>query len=138
VDEFNYKDKMDDFYSRISGFVSRHETILTELMEKERIFSTLRMDETDKKKIFFDWFIFDCRSSVFSKNLLRHFLDTEPLEAKDKELYRGFLDNVYSVFEVKALRMGKEAIVRDLFNDKEYNVKETTLTQQLKRGNALL
>jgi hypothetical protein len=58
VDEFNYKDKMDEFYSRIAGFVSRQETISAELMEKERIFATLRMDETDKKKIFFDWFIF--------------------------------------------------------------------------------
>lgn len=138
MDEFNYKDKMDEFYSRISGFVSRHETILTELMEKERIFATLRMDETDKKKIFFDWFIFDCKSSVFSKNLLRHFLDTEPLEAEVKELYRGFLDNVYSVFEVKALRAGKEMIVRDLLNDKEYNVKETTLTRHLQKGQCAL
>ena len=138
MDEFNYKNKMDEFYSRISSFVSRHETILTELMDKERIFATLQMDETDKKKIFFDWFIFDCKSSVFAKNLLRHFLDTEPLEDETKELYRGFLDNVYSVFEVKALRVGKEMIIRDLLNDKEYNVKETTLTQHIKKGQCAL
>ena len=101
MDEFNYKDKMNEFYARISDFVSRHEEILAELMEKERIFATLQMDEADKKKIFFDWFIFDCKSSIFTKNLLRHFLDIGPLEAEIKELYRGFLDNVYSVFEIK-------------------------------------
>jgi hypothetical protein len=95
VDEFNYKDKMDEFYSLISGFVSQHEEVLAELMEKEHIFNTLRMDEIDKKKIFFDWFIFDCRSSVFSKNLLKHIIDTESLDAETKELYRGFLDNIY-------------------------------------------
>ena len=128
------KTKWTSFIPRISDFVSRHETILTELMDKERIFATLQMDETDKKKIFFDWFIFDCKSSVFAKNLLRHFLDTEALEEETKELYRGFLDNVYSVFEVKALRVGKEMIIRDLLNDKEYNVKETMLTQHIKKG----
>jgi len=138
VDEFNYKEQMDEFYSKISGFVSKREDILAELMEKERIFSTLRMDETDKKKIFFDWFIFDCKSSVFSENLLQHFLDSEPLAADAKELYRGFLDNVYSVFEVKALRTGKEMIIRDLLNDKEYNVKETTLTRHLQKGQCAL
>lgn len=138
VDEFNYKDKMDEFYSRISDFVSRHETILSELTEKERIFATLRIDESDKKKIFFDWFIFDCKSSAFSKNLLRHFLETEPLEAKTKELYQGFLDNIYSVFEVKALRIGKEMIIRDSLNDKEYNVKETTLTRHIQKGQCVL
>jgi len=138
MDDFNYKDKMDEFYSRISGFVSEHEEILAELMEKEHIFDTLRMDESDKKKIFFDWFIFDCKSSVFSKNLLKHIIDTESLDVETKELYRGFLDNVYSVFEIKALRMGKEMIVKDLFNDKEYNVKETALTQHAKKGQCAL
>jgi len=138
VDEFNYKDKMDEFYSLISGFVSQHEEVLAELMEKEHIFNTLRMDEIDKKKIFFDWFIFDCRSSVFSKNLLKHIIDTESLDAETKELYRGFLDNIYSAFEIKAVRMGKEMIVKDLFNNKEYNVKETSLTQHVKKGQCAL
>ncbi len=138
MDEFNYKEQMYEFYSRISGFVMRHEEILTELTEKESLFATLEMDQTDKKKIFFDWFIFDCKSNVFSKNLLRHFLDSEPLDAQAKELYRGFLDNVYSVFEVKALRIGKEMIIRDLLNNREYNVKETTMTQHIKKGQCAL
>ena len=134
IDEFIYKEKMDEFYMRISDFVSRNEEVLNELMEKERIFTTLRMDESEKKKIFFDWFIFDCKSEVFSKNLLQHFLGTETLEPETKELYRGFQNNVYSVFEVIALRMGKEMIINDLLHDKEYNVKERCGAEMFSAG----
>ena len=134
MDEFNYKEAMDEFYARISDFVSRHKDTLAELMERERIFATLRMDDTAKKKMLFDWFIFDCKSDIFSKSLLQHFIETESLEAQTKELYKGFLNNMYSVFEVRALRTGKEMIVSDLIHDKEYNVKETTLTKHVRKG----
>ena len=138
MDEFNYQDIMAEFYSRISEFVRNHKDIVTELDEKSRIFETLNMDEGEKKRILFDWFIFDCKSDVLSKNLLRYFLENEPLDEKIKTIYRGFLNNIYSVFEVKALRIGKEAIINDLTNGKEYNVKDTAFTKNIQKGEIAL
>ncbi|MDP8290253.1 MAG: hypothetical protein P9M02_04745 [Candidatus Susulua stagnicola] len=138
MDEFNYQDIMAEFYSRISEFVRNHKDVAAELDEKSRIFETLNMDEGEKKRILFDWFIFDCKSDALSKNLLRYFLDNEPLDEKIKAIYRGFLSNAYSVFEVKALRIGKEAIINDLTNGKEYNVKDTTFTKNIQKGEIVL
>jgi len=134
MDEFIYQDIMDKFYSRISGFVMNREDIVTELDEKSRIFETFKIDEGQKKRILFDWFIFDCKSDVLSKNLLRYFLNNEPLNEKVKAIYKGFLNNIYSVFEIKTLRIGKEMIINDLVNGNEYNIKDTVFTRDIQKG----
>ena len=134
MDEFNYQEIMDKFYAQISDFIMNRENITAELDEKSRLFSTLKMDEEEKKRIFFDWFIFDCKSKVLSKNLLSYFINTGLLDEKTRNIYRGFLDNVYSIFEVKALRIRKEMIVRDLIHDREYNVKDINFTRHVGKG----
>ena len=131
MDEFNYQEIMDKFYAQISDFIMNRENITAELDEKSRLFSTLKMDEEEKKRIFFDWFIFDCKSKILSKNLLSYFINTDLLDEKTRNVYRGFLDNVYSVFEVKALRTRKEMIVRDLIHGREYNVKDANFTRHV-------
>ena len=138
MDEFNYQDIMAKFYSRVSEFVAGREDVVTELDEKSRIFETLDMEEGQKKRILFDWFIFDCKSDVLSKNLLQYFLDNEPLDEKVKAIYRGFLKNIYSVFEIKALRISKEMIINDLVNGKEYNIKDTTFTRNIQKGQTVI
>ena len=138
MDEFNYQEIMDKFYAQISDFIMNRENITAELDEKSRLFSTLKMDEEEKKRIFFDWFIFDCKSKVLSKNLLSYFINTGLLDEKTRNIYRGFLDNVYSIFEVKALRIRKEMIVRDLIHDREYNVKDINFTRHVGKGQCVI
>lgn len=138
MDEFNYQEIMNKFYAQISDFIMNREDIVAELDEKSRLFSTLKMDEGEKKRIFFDWFIFDCKSKVLSKNLLRYFLDKDLLDAKTKGIYRGFLDNAYSIFEVRALRIGKEMVIHDLIHAREYNVKDTSFTKHIRKGQCVI
>lgn len=138
MDEFNYKKIMRKFYAQISDFIRSREDVEAELYEKSRLFSTLEMDEEEKNKISFDWFIFDCKSEVLSKNLLSYFLNTDILDEKTKTIYRSFLNNVYSIFEVKALRIGKEMIIHDLIHDREYNVKDTSLTKHVEKGQCVI
>jgi hypothetical protein len=43
MDEFDYQRKMDQFYGRIAAFVEGHQDVFDEMMQKERIFATLRI-----------------------------------------------------------------------------------------------
>lgn len=128
---------MDSFYRRISKFISDNPAILKELQEKEALFSFLDINDTDKKKVFFDWFIFDHTSESLSQNTLSCFLQRADLSDDLKALYSRFAGNIYSIFEVKALRTGKEMIVHDLISDKEYQVRDTTITKDVSKRHSL-
>jgi tetratricopeptide (TPR) repeat protein len=136
--EYGYQEVMRDFYVQISDFISDNPNILKELNEKEVLFSFFEMEEAVRKKLFFDWFIFDYTSEALGKNLLKYFLATAVLEGEKKEIYNSFINNRYSIFEIKALRTGKEMMLWDLLDEKEYHAKDTSFTKEVQKGQCCL
>lgn len=134
MDTYNYKEIMRQFYASIVDFISQRPEILKEMAEEEYFFSNLNISEAERQSLFFDWYIFDYKSEVLSKNLLQYFLEKAELNADLKTIYKKFNDGIFSIFEVRALRTGKEMIARDLVTGKEYNIKDTTLTYQISKG----
>jgi len=134
MDNYEYKQVMREFYSGISNFIMKNPKLIGELEEKDIFFSFFNIEEDTKKKMLFDWFIFDYTSEVLSKNVLQGYLETVSLGKGKDSLYNQFLNNIYSVFEIKALKTGKEMRLYDLIHHKEYQVKETSLTRNVEKG----
>jgi len=129
-----YKTIMDIFYSRIADFISSDPQIMDELEYEESLLKGLNMFDEDRKYMVLDWYIFDHKSRVLKKIFLDHFIDAADLDIETRKLYMGFRKSIYSLFEVKAIRTGKEMIARDILSGKEYNIKDTTLTQSIRKS----
>jgi len=132
--ESDYREIMRSFYSRIAKFIQKRPEIIEELSYEENYLKYANINEEDRRNLIFDWYLFDYKSKVLKKNLLQHFLEKEMLEDEVKTLYSGFRNSIYSVFEIKAIRTGKELLIYDLINGKEYNVKDTSITQHPIKG----
>lgn len=134
MDVCDYKEIMRQFYTHLADFISKMPEVLKEMAYEERFFRNLNMSEAERRNLVFDWYIFDYKSEVLSKNLLQYFLEKAKLNEDLKAIYERFKDGIFSIFEVKALRMNKEMIARDLATTKEYGIKDTTLTRQISKG----
>jgi len=134
MDVCDYKEIMRQFYACLADFISNKPEIIEEMADEERFFANLNMSEAERRNLVFDWYIFDYKSEVLSKNLLQYFLEKAELNEDLKAIYKRFKDGIFSIFEVKALRIGKEMIVCDLATGKEYGIKDTTLTRQISKG----
>jgi len=138
MEYLDYQEEMGIFYREIASFIEKHRSLLDEIEQKGHIFDSLRLREQSKRTIFFDWFVFDCQSDVCAKTPLRYFLEKGEVDEEMKELFRGFLNNVYSVFEIKALKMGKEMMAVDVLTDREYTVKDKSLSSQAIKGQLVI
>ena len=88
-----------------------------------------------KKKILtLDWYIFDYKSEILGENLLGYFLKKVEIDKDLKAIYKRFGEGVFSIFEAIALRTGKEMLIHDLIKEKDYNVKDTTITREIFKG----
>ncbi len=134
MEAYDYKEIMRQFYARLADFISKIPEVLEEIAYEERFFKNLGMTESERRNLVFDWYIFDYKSEVLSKNLLQYFLEKADLNENLKAIYKRFRDGVFSIFEVKALRIGKEMIAGDLATGKEYGIKDTALTRQVLKG----
>jgi tetratricopeptide (TPR) repeat protein len=130
----DYREIMDVFFSRVTGLVFNKQGIIQELEQKEKLFACLGISAEDRRKIIFDWFLFDADSQTLGENPLDFFLKKIESSAKDKAIYRGFKHNIYSVFEVLALKFGKELCLRDLLTGKEYQVHDASLSRSVCKG----
>lgn len=131
---YDYKEIMRQFYVHMADFISKMPEVLEEMACEERFFKSLNMSEAERRNLVFDWYIFDYKSEVLSKNLLQYFLDKTDIDKETKATYAGFKDGVFSIFEVEALRIGKEMILSDLPTGREYCIKDMTFTKQVSKG----
>jgi len=134
MDVCDYKQIMRQFYATLADFISKMPEVLEEMAYQEHFFTNLNMSENERHNLVFDWYIFDYKSEALSKNLLQYFLEKAELNEDLKSIYKRFKDGIFSIFEVKALRIGKEMIACDLATGKEYGIKDTTLTRQVSKG----
>ncbi len=134
MDIYDYKEIMRQFYTRLADFLSNMPEVLEEMKSQEDYFRGLNISEVERHNLVFDWYIFDYKSEVLSKNLLQYFLEKADLTEDLRAIYERFKDGIFSIFEINALRMGKEMIVCDLATAKEYGIKDTTLTRQVSKG----
>src|SRR3989338_8221983 len=104
----NYQHEMDLFYSRIAKFLEGKPGLFEELDEKLHFFDPLEMPDKDKRMLALDWFVFDAKSKVLRRNPLEVFLRESDLDEETKQLYAGFRNGKFSLFEIKAIRTGKE------------------------------
>lgn len=126
---------MNEFLAKLAKFVSEDPRLMEKLMEVDREFPLLDVNDEERKLAILDWFIFDYELKPFKKTLLEHFINiNKDMPSEEKVIYEGFKNNIYSLFEIKALKIGKEMIVKDLATEKEYWVREKTATQSLEKG----
>ena len=134
MDAYDYKEIMRQFYAHMADFISKKPEVLEEMAYEERFFKNLNMSEGERRSLVFDWYIFDYKSEALSKILLQCFLDKADIDKETKAIYADFKYGIFSIFEVKALRIGKEMIIADLPTGREYCVKDTTFTKQVSKG----
>jgi tetratricopeptide (TPR) repeat protein len=134
MDMSDYKEVMRQFYCSIADFISDKPEIFEELTREEQFFKGLGINETERRNLVFDWYIFDYKSEVLSRTLLRYFLEKTALDKDLKAVYEKFKEGIFSIFEILALKTGKEMIARDMATGKEYNIKDASLTQQISKG----
>ncbi|MFC1577005.1 tetratricopeptide repeat protein [Candidatus Omnitrophota bacterium] len=136
--EPEYRQIMTLFYSQVAGFMSQRREIFEELIYEEAFLKDLDMSDEDRRNIILDWYIFDHKSEILKKNFLEYFLEKADIDKEAKDLYSGFRDTIYSVFEVKAIRTGKEMMAYNLLDGKDYNIKDTTLIQHITKGQLVI
>lgn len=134
MQEDDYRDLMDLFYFRMAGFLRERPETYDELEALDKYVKELNVEDETRRMLIFDYYIFDYKSEILSKNPLVSFLSKADLDNETRSLYEGFKNSVFSIFEVKALRIGKEMITLDLATGKEYTVKDTTLTKKITKG----
>jgi len=134
MNEYNYKKIMRQFYTYVAELVSTMPRVLEEMKSQEDYLIGFDISEVERHNLVFDWYIFDYKSKVLSKTLLEYLLEKVKLDEDLKSIYSRFKEGVFSIFEVKALRRGKEMVACDLATGKEYVIKDTTLTRQVSKG----
>lgn len=130
---------VNQFFSKIAKFIRDGPEMMKELISLESEFPYLTTGDPERKMIIFDWFIFDRKLKSFDKTPLEHFLDVnKDISPEEKRIYENFKNNIYSLFEVKALKIRKEMVLIDLMTKKEYWIWERTATCDLHKGQCLL
>ena len=116
----DYQHEMDLFYSRIGRFIQERPDLISELEEKLSFFAPLQMPDKDKRMLALDWFMFDAKSKALKANPLDCLLKEADLDEETKQLYRNFRKSKFSLFEVKALRIGKGILLVNLLDNQEH------------------
>lgn len=125
---------MDLFYSRIGKFIKERPELISELEEKLGFFAPLQMPDKDKRMLVLDWFVFDSKSNALQGNPLEIFLKEAELAEETKQLYRNFRQGKFSLFEVKALRIGKGMLLINLLDGQEHQVSDVSASKIVQKG----
>lgn len=134
-----YKSVTDGFYAEILQFITDNRDLFEKMSVYEKLFDYPGLSPVEQKSICLDWFIFDYREPESSTSVLDIFISGQPnLEPEKKATYSGFKNGIYGLFEIKAVKAGKEAILSDLTNGLEHKVLDTTVTQEVKKGDLLI
>src|SRR3989338_3783226 len=130
----DYQREMDLFYSRLGQFIQERPELISELEEKLGFFAPLQMPDKDKRMLVLDWFVFDAKSKTLKKNILDFFLTEAEPDEETKQLYRNFRQGKFSLFEVKALRIGKGMLLINLLDGQEHQVFDVSASKTVQKG----
>ena len=136
--EPEYREEMRLFYRRLADFMSQRPELFEELNYEMAFLKELNMPDGDKRGIVLDWYIFDHKSKTLSKNLLEYFIENSDLDEDTKILYSGLKNTIYSIFQVKAIRTGKEMKAYDMLSGKEFSIKDTSITKHVIKGQLVI
>ncbi len=134
MDRQEYIQKTDMFYAEMLEFIMSKKELFSKMAMYEKLFDYPGLDEAQRKSRCLDWFVFDYREAEGPRSVLDMFLEQAEVEPDKRGLCEGFKNNVYSVFEVKAVKMGKEALLVDFFRGAEHQVTDTTFTRHVQKG----
>jgi len=126
------------FFEKLAKFIKDNPRMTKELINLDSEFPYLMTDNEKRKIIIFDWFVFGHRLKPFDKTPLEYFIDlNKDVPPEEKRIYENFKNNIYSIFEVKTLKTGKQMVLIDLTTQKEYWIWEKTATQHLQKGQCI-
>ncbi len=134
----NYQHEMDLFYSRIGKFISSTPELISELDQKLNFFAPLQMPDKDKRMLVLDWFVFDVKSKTLRGNPLEIFLNESELDEETKQIYWNFRQGKFSLFEVKAVKIGKGMILMNLLDNREHQVFDVSASKTVQKGQCCL
>lgn len=134
----DYQHEMDLFYSRIGRFIEERPELISELDTKLGFFGPLQMPDKDKRMLVLDWFMFDAKSKALRENPLDCLLKEADLDEETKQLYRNFRQSKFSLFEIKALRIGKGMLLINLLDNQEHQVFDVSASKTLQKGQCCL
>lgn len=130
----DYHHEMDLFYSRIAKFLEEKPGCFEELDQKLNFFAPLQMPDKDKRMLVLDWFVFDAKSKALRGNPLEVFLKETDLNEETRKLYQNFRQGKFSLFEVKAVRIGKGVLLVSLLDNQEYQVFDVACSKAVQKG----
>ena len=91
-----YREKIKEFYDRISAYVQTKPDIYAFLESKEKEFSHPDVPAEQSEMMLFDWVIFDYKDAYGGTLLDKFIKDTAPAW-EDKATYAGFKDNHFGL-----------------------------------------
>lgn len=88
---------------------------------------------------FFDWFLYDFKLLDTKERLIEKYYSEEAknLEKLQKGMIKDWLQSTYSFFEVEHVRAGEECTIRDIITNKQYVVKDTASSRQIKTSDII-
>ena len=81
-----------------------------------------------------DCFIFEFKDTKTGKTPLEIYLEKD-LPSEERTAVSAFKQGFYSLFQVDAIKTGKEMRLKDLIRGKEYQIQEKVATNSLQKGN---
>ncbi len=83
---------------------------------------------------FFDWFLHDFRLLDTGERVIERFYynEREGLSGPEETVIKGWLDSVYSFFEVGEVVPGEYCDIRDLFLNTEFRVRDSSSSKKLR------
>ncbi len=97
-----------------------------------------RVDDLTFEK-FFDWFLYDFKLLDTGERVIENFYEEArgSLSEAEESIIKGWLDSIYSFFEVEDVVPGEYCSVRDLLLKKEYKVHDSSSSKKLQRSDII-
>ena len=88
---------------------------------------------------FFDWFLHDFRLIDTGERVIERFYHDEREEHSEQEesIIKGWLDSLYSFFEVGEVVPGEYCEIKDLFLNKEFRVRDSSSSKMLRTSDII-
>jgi hypothetical protein len=84
---------------------------------------------------FEDWLIFDYKANEEKETFLTIYGKCDPcLGTEESAVIDKIKDSVLSLYEVASVSLDKKVLLRDLLLDREFSLRDKTLTRGLKKG----
>lgn len=135
---YDYRDFMEEFYRDILEFIVSTPVLFAKLKEQESLFDLMALEPHQRKFMALDWFIFDYKMPDTNYGVLDDFIENSGTHPDNKEICRQFKNSWYGIFEVMALKTGKETILRELFGSVQHHVTDGTLTKLIQKGDVII